>query len=105
MGGRVPLDSYGSLYAAGADVLIAYVAEIDAGVDSALVVGHNPGIFELAWSLLVDPDDESAGSDRAVLDNHGFPTCSLAVVAVEASSWAEVQPEHGHLRGLFKPPY
>jgi phosphohistidine phosphatase len=105
LGGRVPLESYRSLYAATPDILLRYVHEIDAGVESALVVGHNPGIFELAWLLLANRDDDRPSSDRAFLEVHGFPTCSLAVIAVEAPSWADVGSECGHLTGLFKPPY
>ena len=65
MGGMVPLEPYRSLYAASADVLLRYVHEIDASVESALVIGHNPGIFELAWLLLADGDDDGPGADRA----------------------------------------
>lgn len=104
MGGRVPIEPYRSLYAATADVLLRYVHEIDASVESALVIGHNPGIFELAWLLLADRDD-GPGNDRAVLEDHGFPTCALAVIAVEAPSWADVGPQNGRLAGVFKPPY
>jgi phosphohistidine phosphatase len=105
MGGRVPVEPYRSLYAASADVLLRYVHEIDASVDSALVIAHNPGIFELAWLLLADRDDDGPGNDRSVLEAHGFPTCALAVIAVEAPSWADIGPQSGRLVGVFKPPY
>jgi phosphohistidine phosphatase len=105
MGGRVPVEPYRSLYAASADVLLRYVHEIDTSVESALVIGHNPGIFELAWLRLGDGDDDEPGNDRSVLEAHGFPTCALAVIAVEALSWAEVGPQRGRLVGVCKPPY
>ena len=105
LGGRVALDSYRSLYAATTDVLLRYVHEIDPGVDSALVIGHNPGIFELAWLLLANRQADGPVSDRAVLETHGFPTCALAVIAAEAQSWSDVGPECGRLYGVFKPPY
>jgi phosphohistidine phosphatase len=105
MGGMVPIEPYRSLYAATSDVLLRYVHEIDGRVESALVVGHNPGIFELAWLLLADRDDDGPGNDRALLEAHGFPTCALAVIAVEALSWADVARQSGNLTGLFKPPY
>ncbi len=105
MGGRVPIEPYRSLYAASADVVLRYVHEIDASVESALVVGHNPGIFDLAWLLLADRDDEGPGTDRPFLEAQGFPTCALAVLAVEARSWADVGPQSGRLVGVFRPPY
>ena len=85
MGGRVPIEPYRSLYhQASADVVLRYVHEIDASVESALVVGHNPGIFDLAWLLLADRDDEGPGTDRPFLEAQGFPTCALAVLTMKA---------------------
>jgi len=105
MGGRLPLDSYLSLYEADADVVLQYVREIDEGVRSALVVGHNPAVYELAWELLANRDDETSSSDRATLEAHGFPTCALAVLALGVAAWEDVVHECGRLSGLFKPPY
>jgi phosphohistidine phosphatase len=105
MGGRLPLDSYRSLYEADTDVVLNYVREIDAGVKSALVVGHNPTVYQLAFELLGDGDDDRTASDRAVLESHGFPTCALAVLALEVATWDDVIHGSGRLAGLFKPPY
>ena len=69
-------------------------------------MGHNPTIYELVWELLADGDGEGPGSDRAALEAHGFPTCALAVLALEVAAWEDVA--HGLRRGwlgLFKPPY
>jgi phosphohistidine phosphatase len=105
MGGRLPVDSYRSLYEADADVVGQYVREIDDGVKSALVVGHNPAIYELAWELLAKQDEERPGSDRATLEARGFPTCALAVLTLDVEGWEDVVPGCGRLSGLFKPPY
>jgi phosphohistidine phosphatase len=105
MGIRIPVQAYRSLYAATSDVLLRYVQEIDDTAISALVVGHNPGIAELAWELVEPHDGDRPGSDRAVLEAQGFPTCALAVVTVPAGRWSEIAPASGHLSGLFTPPY
>lgn len=110
MGGRVPLDSFGSLYAADADTLLRSVREIDARVDSALLVGHNPGLFELVYELVIPSGEDAAGeeaSDAASerLEVHGFPTCALAVVALDVGEWTGAEPGCGRLLALFKPPY
>jgi phosphohistidine phosphatase len=102
MGGRIPLDSYRSLYDADLDVVLRYLREIDEGVKSALLVGHNPTVFATAVDL-VDRDDDDR--DRAALESHGFPTCALAVVALELGAWEDVARGRGTLLGVFRPPY
>jgi len=104
MGGRAPLDSYRSLYDADTDVVLRYVREIDEAVKGALLVGHNPTIFETAWALLGHADDGGA-ADREVLEAHGFPTCSVAVVALHVPAWEDTAHGCATLAGVFKPPY
>jgi phosphohistidine phosphatase len=105
MGDRVSVDSYRSLYGAGADDVLQYVREIDDGVMSALVVGHNPTIFQVVWELLGDSDEGGGARDRTLLEAHGFPTCSLAVVTLHVADWEETAFGCGNLTGVFKPPY
>ncbi len=105
MGGRVPLDSFSSLYEADADGVLGYVREIDNGVKSALVVGHNPATYELAWELLADGEGDGQPDDRAHLEARGFPTCALAVLSLEVAAWEAVVPGTGRLAGVFTPPY
>ncbi len=104
MGGRVPLDSYSSLYDADTDVVLRYVREIDEGVHGALLVGHNPTIFDTARELLGHAEDGGA-ADRAALEAHGFPTCALAVVSLHVPAWEDAAHGCGTLAGVFKPPY
>jgi phosphohistidine phosphatase len=52
-----------------------------------LMLGHNPGIGDLAQQLAAtDPRDE--GFDH-------FPTCATTVFRFEASAWDEVRPQTG----------
>ncbi len=113
MGGLLPVDAYHSLYGADPVLLLQYVREIDEGVRSALVVGHNPTVFEASWQLLDGsggsadeghPDDQPP-SDRARLEAHGFPTCALAVLALDVGAWEDVVHGCAALLGVFKPPY
>jgi phosphohistidine phosphatase len=108
MGGEVPLEPLHSLYGANPDSVLSYVGELDDRFTSALLVGHNPTLYELAFQLLApawDDDDGHEAGDRAVLRNHGFSTCSLAVVRLPVGSWAEVGEDCGSLAGVFSPPY
>jgi phosphohistidine phosphatase len=104
--GGLPVDAYRSLYAADTDLLLQYVREIDESTTSALVVGHNPTVFDAAWRLLGEPDDpDDPTTDRAVLAAHGFPTCALAVLSLEVGAWEDVVHGCGTLAGVFTPPY
>jgi phosphohistidine phosphatase len=107
MGGNLPLDAYRSLYEGGIDIALQYVREIDESVRSALLVGHNPTVYQLAWELLDDEDTghKAAIGDRGELKAHGFPTCSLAVLRLEVAAWEDVVRGCGRLLGVFKPPY
>lgn len=95
-----PLRRERSLYGASAPTALSAVREAGDGPRSVAIVGHNPGLFHLAWELL---DPENDGRDR--LTAHGFPTCTLAVVALPAPAWSEVGPASGWLCGVTSPPY
>jgi phosphohistidine phosphatase len=106
LGGALPVSAYRSLYAADPELVLQYVREIDEGARSALLVGHNPTVFNVAWQLLADPaDPEDPLADRNVLEAHGFPTCALAVLRLAVGSWEDVVHGCGSLAGVFKPPY
>jgi phosphohistidine phosphatase len=108
MGGERPVSAYQSLYSADPDLVLQYVREIDEGVDSALLVGHNPTVFDLAFQLLADPAVTTVApefSDRDLLEVHGFPTCALAVLSLAVGAWEDVAHGCGTLAGVFKPPY
>ena len=110
MGDGLPLDAYRSLYQADTDLVLQYLREVDEEVISLLVVGHNPTMVRLAWELLDGGADGGEGAeqhagDRATLEAHGFPTCSLAVLTLEVAAWEDVTEGCGRLAGVFKPPY
>ena len=106
MGGRLPVDAYQALYGADPDLFLQYVREIDEGVRSALFVGHNPTVFEVAWLLLQEPaHSDDPTTDRAVLETRGFPTCALAVLTLDVGAWEDVVHGCADLAGVFKPPY
>jgi phosphohistidine phosphatase len=97
---RVPLDTYRSLYQASPDTVLTYLREVDEQAGSALVVGHNPTMYLLAYDLL-----EEGSADRDALESAGFPTCGLAVVALHVGGWEDIAAGCGTLVGLFAPPY
>jgi phosphohistidine phosphatase len=102
---RLPLDSYRSMYGASPEGVLGHLHEIDESVQSVLVVGHNPTMYELVWELLPADEDDLPGSDRARLEAHRFPTCALAVLSLHLDAWKDVAEGSASLEGLFKPPY
>ncbi|MGI8869598.1 MAG: SixA phosphatase family protein [Mycobacteriales bacterium] len=84
------------IYANTVDDLLAVVHDTHDDVTTFAVVGHNPGLGDLAAAL-----DDGAGdaTARAALAE-GFPTASAAVFAVP-SPWADVAPDTLPLTTLF----
>jgi len=100
LGGGLTPDAYRSLYAADTDQVLQIVREVDEQVTSAMYVGHNPTVFRFAWEVL-----EVDGADRDTLYDHGFATCSVAVVRFDGLAWEDVAAGTGTLCGVFSPPY
>ncbi len=70
------------LYLAGSSALLRRLRRLDEGAEAVLVIGHNPGLHELAVSLA------APGSRRyRALAAGKFPTAARASFAVEAP-WA-----------------
>jgi phosphohistidine phosphatase len=67
------------LYAAEADELLRVIRELGDKPKSAMLVGHNPEMIELAQRL----------SHRIV----DMPTCAIAVFAFDADSWSGIGKE------------
>ena len=63
-----------------------------------MMVGHNPGLEELA-ELLTGDGDPAARQLMA----QKFPTCALAVITFEGSDWAAVGPGKGTLTRFITP--
>lgn len=66
--------------------LLMLVREFPESSRTVLVVGHNPGIAELAFGLTDPPPQAPAG----------FPTAAVAVLALPGT-WAEAAPAHARL--------
>jgi phosphohistidine phosphatase len=85
------------LYAAPVERLREVVRETAAEISSLLLVGHNPGLEELALALV------GGGSTDALIRFGGsMPTASLAVIDVPGR-WVELQPRTGRLEFFVTP--
>lgn len=85
------------LYEAPAKALLAVVRETAPEVQTLLLVGHNPGLQELAAVLTGSGDAEAR--HRLV---EKFPTAALAVLDFAIDDWA-VKPSTGRLDRFITP--
>lgn len=84
------------LYGASATELAARIGRLKPAADSVMLVGHNPGMHELAIALV------KPGPARARLEDR-FPTGALATLAVAVDSWAAVKAGSADLVDLTIP--
>lgn len=83
-----PLQYDERIYEASVATLCALVSQIDESAESALLVGHNPGLEGLLESL--------TGEVRRM------PTAALAHITLNVERWAEVREQSGELVRLVK---
>jgi phosphohistidine phosphatase len=84
------------LYAASAPALLERLRCLPDTVESVMVIGHNPGLQELALELA---RPASAASELAAK----YPTGALATLAFDASSWQELGRDTAELVELVRP--
>jgi phosphohistidine phosphatase len=71
-----------ALYNAGPAAILREIRKVGARAQTVAVVGHNPGLQELAVSLVVQGAGSASDSQRLAKD---FPTSTAAVFLVDAS--------------------
>jgi phosphohistidine phosphatase len=86
-----------SLYGASAIDLLARIRRLPERAEAALLVGHNPGMQDLAIDLAGDGDP--IGMSQL---SEKFPTCALATLSLD-TTWHEVGPGSGYLKSLVIP--
>lgn len=68
------------------------------GVQTLMIVGHNPGIMDVAARFARDGDVSDLGRLR-----DRFPPCSLALVVFDTDDWREARARGGRLDLLLMP--
>jgi phosphohistidine phosphatase len=87
-----PLTVEPRIYAADLDTLLAVVRRIPDAVNSAMIVGHNPGFEELAETLAGNHDEGIR-----------LPTSGLALLEFDVERWDAVREGTGRLREVATP--
>jgi phosphohistidine phosphatase len=80
------------IYGADLNILLALVRSILDEVDTAVIVGHNPGFEELAAALAGDQDEGVR-----------LPTAGLAVLEFDVDRWDRARNGTGRLREVATP--
>jgi phosphohistidine phosphatase len=78
--GHPTIETEESLYGAGSDALLARIRAVSDTVDSIFVIGHNPGLQDLAMRLAPD--------SKPLVEQ--FPTGALAAFELDAHNWIEL---------------
>ena len=86
------------IYESSPGEILAAIKEMPAATERLLVVGHNPGLQNLAVALIGGGDIESRARLAAK-----FPTAGLAVIDFAVDDWNEVRPGAGRLELFVSP--
>ncbi len=90
----------GAIYEAPVDAILQAVARADRDDNTVMIVGHNPGLEDVAGLLI------GAGrtQDRARLAAK-FPSAAVAVIDFEAQTWSRLRPHSGTLVAFAGPKF
>jgi phosphohistidine phosphatase len=86
------------VYESGAGTLLDVVKEAKPGVHGLLLVGHNPGLHDLAQRLIASGD-----VDMRQRLTEKFPTGALAVIDFAVDDWRKLHPRSGRLDRFVVP--
>lgn len=87
-----------SIYEAPESALLTVVRSMPDASGSLLMIGHNPGLQDLAVQLT--GSGQEAGLRRLTLE---FPTAAVVVLDFEADAWNAIAPGTGHLERFVAP--
>jgi phosphohistidine phosphatase len=88
----------GRLYENDGEALLATVKETPHTMHSLLLVGHNPGMAELAALLVASGEVEAR---QRLIEK--FPTAALAVIDFALDDWSKLHPKAGRLDRFVVP--
>jgi phosphohistidine phosphatase len=87
-----------ALYLASPARLLAEIARSSADVGHLMIIGHNPGLHELALELVAEGAKDDLKRLAAKL-----PTAGLVVIAFKESNWRQVRTGRGRLIRFVTP--
>lgn len=86
------------LYNASANELLVLVRKQSSDTSSLMLIGHNPGIEQLARGLV------GSGEDAVLRRLHDhYPPAGLAVIEFDSEAWADIRLSAGRLSAFEAP--
>ena len=98
-GGALAMRLEPRIYNATARTLLDLVRATPAKVPALMLVGHNPGLAELAMRLAGGGGDSQAEARLRA----GFPTASVAILDFDANAWPDIAHGTGRLASFATP--
>jgi phosphohistidine phosphatase len=95
-GDRVEARFDEALYGASEPELLARLAELPDEVGSVMLIGHNPGLEELALALASDGEGLARMREK-------YPTAALATIDLPAERWSAIERGSGEVVGYVRP--
>ena len=86
------------IYNASPQAILATIQHTEPKTGTLLVIGHNPGLHELAGTLVASGDIDA----RRRLGEE-FPTAALAAISFALEDWHSVHPRGGRLEHFVTP--
>jgi phosphohistidine phosphatase len=86
------------LYEASAKAILAVVHETAADIHTLLLIGHNPGLQEIAAKLMATGEIDAR---QQLMEK--FPTAALAVLDFPTDAWTTLKPSSGRLDRFVTP--
>lgn len=96
--GTVEAETDARIYDASAKTLLAVIRELPDAAETVLLVGHNPGVQDLARHLI----GQGERADVARLSAK-YPTAALAVLEFPVTRWSEAGPGGARLARYVTP--
>ena len=87
------------VYLASAGSLLDIVHELPAQAQTALLIGHNPGLEDLILALIPD----RAGDTLRDSVEEKFPTAAIAEMAFDVADWTAIRARSGTLIRFTRP--
>jgi phosphohistidine phosphatase len=87
-----------ALYDATPHAIFAVIKDAPAAAHTLLVVGHNPGLHEVALMLIATGDIDARERLREKL-----PTAGLVIIEFPIDDWGRLHPQSGRLERFVSP--
>jgi len=100
---ELPVRFEESAYLADSPTLAALLRMVDEAAEAVLVIGHHPGLQELALELV--PELTGDGEQTALYGEIAakYPTAAYAVIELDIESWKDLAPGCGRLVHFARP--